>query len=268
MRLAMLVGAIVLLAGCQPDPALADLAPPERREPPITRLIVQRGGERELISTAAGEPTPPPAASTPTPRTTPSPTGTPTPTATRTPTVTVTATVTRTPTVTATPRPNPDLDDAVDRFQTIDRLRAHVTGPKLNVTQSYDGFGKMHIQMADPEYLEAINVDGLVWVRQGSYWRPIPAPPEHLSDRADTLVPVIVALRPESLKRNGVQRARAGRCYEWEVTDVREDEPTRVCLGVADNLPYRLHWPDGLVVEFYDFDADVEVPDEPYPIRE
>ena len=268
MRLVILVGAIALLVGCQPDPALADLAPPERREAPVTRLIVQRGGERELISTAAGEPTHTPVPATPTARTSPIATGTPTRTPTRTPTPTATPTITRTPTPTGTPRPNPDVVDAVSRFQEIERLRAHVAGPKLNLTQSYDGLDKMHVQMAEPEYLEAINAFGLVWARQGSYWRPIPSPPDHLVDRADEIVPPLAKLRRDALKSLGVQRARAGRCYEWEVTDSDASGLLRFCLGVADNLPYRMTMADGVVVEFYDFDADVEVPDEPYPIRE
>jgi hypothetical protein len=268
MRAFLAFAALLLLAACQPDPAMANLAPPDRREPPVTRLIVQRGGERELISTAAGEPTHTPVPATPTPRTTPGATGTATRTPTRTPTVTPTATTTRTPAATGTPRPNPDLLDAVTRFQEIERLRAHATGPRLNVTQSFDGPEKMHVQMADPEYLEAVNILGEVWLRQGSYWRPLPTPPEHLVERADEVVPLLTRLRRPALKSAGVQRSRSGRCYEWEVTDARRDEPTRFCLGVADNLPYRISWPDGLVIEFFDFDADVEVPDEPYPIRE
>ena len=263
----VLLAAALLLIACRPDPALAGLAPPEGREPPVTRLIVQRGEERTLVTTADGPPTQTPVP-TPLVRPTASPTaGPPTRTPTRTATATPTAPRTTTPRATATPRPNPDLVDAVSRFQEIERLRAHTTGQRLNLTQSYDGPSKMRTQMAEPEYLEAITVDDLVWARQGSYWRPLPDPPEHLLDRADAVVETLARLRRPALKANGVQRARAGRCYEWEVTDSRPREPTRFCLGAADNLPYRVHW-QGLVIEYFDFDADVEVPEEPFPIRE
>lgn len=268
MRAILAIAGLILVVACQPDPAMANLAgPPGRKDPPTTRLIVQRGGERELVSTAAGGPTETPPPPTRIPSTTVGPTGTPTATPTRTATPTTTPPATRRPVATATPRPNPDLIDAVNRFQQIDRLRAHGAGPGLNITQSFDGPDKMHIQMADPEYLEAINVDSRVWVRQGSYWRRLASPPDHLVERADAVVPLLARVRREGLVSRGVQRSRSGRCYEWEVADVRPDELARFCLGVSDNLPYRISWLDGLVIEFYDWDADVTVPDQPFPIK-
>ena len=268
MRALVLLGSLVLLlAACRADPALADLPRDPSPVPPVTRLIVQRGGERETMSTIGEEelrrtPTPgrAPAAST-------TPTTTPTPTATRTPTATATRTPTAPPTVTPTPRPNPDLTHAVNSFVAIERLRAHLTGP-ADLTQEYDGPDKMRVVITRPESSEVLVIAGQAYLHWGSYWRPLPDPPRHVVERVDELVPRLASLRRAGLRSRGVQRVRAGRCYEWELTDNRPEEPESFCLGVADDLPYRIVMPGGLAVEYFDFDADIQLPDSPYPIRE
>jgi hypothetical protein len=259
---------VLLLAACQPDPALANLPGDPSPVAPVTRLIVQRGNERETMSTISEEelrrtPTP---GRTPTAPTTRTATPTATATGTRTPTATPTSTPTALPTVTPTPRPNPDLTHAVNAFVVIERLRAHLTGP-ADLTQEYDGPDKMRVLIARPESAEVLVLFGQAYLRWGSYWRPLTDPPGHVVERVDGLVPRLADLRRAGLQPRGVQRVRAGRCYEWELTDNRPDEPERFCLGVADNLPYRIVMPGGLAVEYFDFDADVQLPDEAYPIR-
>ncbi|HEV8633710.1 MAG TPA: hypothetical protein VG370_05645 [Chloroflexota bacterium] len=267
--LAPLGGLVLLLAACRPDPALADIPRDPAPVPPVTRLIVQRGDERETMSTVSQEelsrtPTP---GRTPTARTSPTTSPTPTATGTPSPTATPTATATATPTVTATPRPNPDLLHAVKAFQKIERLRAHLTGPG-DLTQEYDGPAKMRVLIARPESAELLVIDGQAYLRWGSYWRPLGDPPRHVVERLDELVPRLARVRRSMLESRGVQRARAGRCYEWELVGNRPNEPERFCLGVTDDLPYRVVMPGGMAVEFFDFDADIQLPDEPYPIRE
>jgi hypothetical protein len=265
---------VLLLAACQPDPALADLPRDPSPVAPITRLIVQRGGDRETMSTITEDelrltatPGRPPSAATtrtatPTARTTtPTATASPTPSATRSPAATAR------PTVTTTPRPNPDLLHAVSSFVVVERLRAQLSGP-ADLTQEYDGPDKMRVLIVRPDSAEVLVLFGQAYLRWGSYWRPLPDPPAHVVERLDGLVPRLADLRPAGLASRGIQRARAGRCYEWEVTDNGPEEPERFCLGVADNLPYRVVMPGGLAVEYFDFDADLQLPDEPYPIRE
>jgi hypothetical protein len=269
--LLLLGGLAMLVAACQPDPALANLARDPAPTPPVTRLIVQRGNERETISTVGDDelrrtPTP---GRAPTVPATPTLTPTRQPESARTPTRIPTATLvpTAAPTVTSTPRPDPDLDQAVNGFVVLERLRAHLAGP-ADLTQEYDGPDKMRVLLARPEAAELLVIGGQAYLRWGIYWRPVDDPPPHVVDRLDELVPRLADLRRSGLASRGVERARAGRCREWEVVDNQPEEPERFCLGVADGLPYRIVMPGGVTVEYFDFGADIQLPDEPYPIRE
>jgi hypothetical protein len=106
-----------------------------------------------------------------------------------------------------------------------------------------------------------------VFLRNGSFWVRALNPPAQVTARPDRPVAELGRLVGRPFRLLGPSRARAGRCEDWDLPDNRPDEPTSICLGEADRLPYRVVMPGGLTVEPFDYGAAIEVP-EPSPLRE
>lgn len=261
--IAGVLGLTSLLLACTADPRILEI-PTEQPPAPARVVVIERSGDvvvqqRTLTEEEARQPPP-----TPTPATalTPAPTATATPT--RTPTATGTATRTPSPTRTGTPTPRPpDLVGAISRLEKIDRKRARLTGP-AELIQEYDGPNRTRVLLFGSQVREAVIIDGQVFVRDGSYWRESINHPFHLTERLDLRVNAFGGQRnARELPR---AKERAGECRDWDVVDARADEPIRVCIGLNDGLPYRVTYPGNEVIEFYDFDAPIRVPD-PVPIK-
>jgi hypothetical protein len=235
------------------------------------RVVRSAGEERESISSLApGERTP-----TPTPTATPArtPTRTPTPTVSRTPTplgtATRTATATPTVTLTATPRPAPpDVAGAAAAFERQERYRVRVTGGGDERLWEFAGPDRQRVFVyGQARVSELVLLADEPYIRDGSLWRRLLDPPGALAARPDVLVAGIASLGARPFRPLGPARARAGRCADWDLTNNRSGEPSSICLGLVDGLPYRVAFPGGLTLEPFDFGAAIEVP-EPLPLRE
>jgi hypothetical protein len=263
-------GLVAALAACTPPPGAfgKDESAPK---PAVVRIVRSSGDERESISSLApGERTP---TLTPTATPTRTPTRTPTPTISRTPTPlgTATGTPTSTPTSTrtATPRPPPpDVAGAAASFDRLERYRVRVTGGGPERLWEVAGPDRQRVYVYDQARVsELVLVADEPFIRNGSFWQRLLDPPGALAERPDELVARIGPLRGRAFRALGPARARAGRCDDWDLTDDRPGEPTSICLGVGDGLPYRIVFPGGLTVEPFDFGATIDVP-EPVPLRE
>lgn len=235
----------------------------------VVRIVDHRGDDEVRISSVRPNETPP--------RLTPPPTRTPTPTPSATPTATVTPTATRTPrataTATATPSPSPtprlgpDLRKMAAALDGVQRMRASLTGPADLTQEITPDRTRVYVNGTRP--MELIVQGGEAFLRNGSFWRRYPNPPAYVLDRLDKGVAQLGAMA--GLRHQyalvGTAKARAGRCFDWQVLDPLPNEPDRICQGVFDDLPYRVQRPGGVTVELYDFDQQIDVA-EPWPVTD
>ena len=258
LNLTMLAVFVVVVAACASGPIALDTGEPTPSTAPVVRVVRSQGETTERLSTVplieVSAPTafPTPTMSEPKP---------PTPTITATPSPTWTFTVTATPTVTTTPTPRggADILGAVAAFQSVERYRAALTGP-ADIIQEVDGPDRMRIFITGNQSAELIVAYGLVYQRSGGRWFPRPAPPGGQAERLNRFVLPLVDLR-RTYTQIAVVRTRAGRCMEWDVQSNGPNEPISICIGVNDHLPYRLRYPGGMTIEYYDFHQNMVVPE-------
>ena len=234
----------------------------------VVRIVDAQGDSQEVVSTADGGPSVTQTKLTPPAATTPLPSFTPTPTATVTATVTpsprATSTVTVTPTATATPRGGPDLIRMATQFLKVKRYRASLRGPADLTQEVVPERYRVYVNGANPAELIVQDTD--VFLRKGSFWRKLDNPPGDLVARLDRGIPALrqmVALRHQFALKGQI-KTRAGQCLDWDVLDALPKEPTEICQGVFDDLPYRLQLAGGVTIEFFDFAQQITVP-EPVP---
>ncbi len=255
---AMVVIIMVVCSACASVPTAFDTGNPTPATARVVRVVRSQGGTTERLSTVPlSEIAAPTARATPTMFEPRPPTATATPTPSWTWTVTVTPTQTVTPT--STPLGGANIQGAVIAFRSVERYRAALTGP-ADIIQEVDGPDKVRIFITGNQSNELIVAYGLVYQRSGGRWFLRSAPPGNLAERLDRFIQPLVDLR-RTYTQIGVIRTRAGRCMEWNVESNTATEPMAICIGVADHLPYRLRFPGGLTVEYYDFHQNIIVPE-------
>src|SRR5207237_8306273 len=116
--------------------------------------------------------------------------------------------------------------------------------------------GRLHDFFTTPFEAELI-VDGTnVFARTGKSWVRVHNPPREVFFKADSQV-MPLAGTSHTYAARGVYRAREGRCNDWDVLDGATSEPYQICVGITNNLPYRLLSYGGTVSAFYDSSEDV-----------
>jgi hypothetical protein len=223
---------------------------------PFAVSVVQSTGDRiETLSTLREAPKPTTPSPTLSPTRTPSPTPTATPTQTRTPTQTPRPTATVT--ITLTPVTGPNFRGLFEAWARLARYRASLIGPAI-LTQEVVVPDRMRVYVTGDPPAELLVFRDEVFQRRGSFWLPAPATSGEYLEQLGRHVERLSTLR-HFYSQRGTIRARAGRCIDWEVVDPLPGEPSSICQGLGDQLPYRIEWPGNARVEFFDFDADFDV---------